>query len=106
VTIKQTVDEVQIARSAGIYGIVGDSLNGLTDAVRRHGKIDWLHVRHEEVPATARVSTNWSATVLAMTILLHEIDRSQPGSLIVTISATSVTASFPRLCIPNRGRVL
>src|SRR5437762_8416020 len=36
-----------------IYGIVGDSLNGLTDAVRRHGKIDWVHVRHEEVAAFA-----------------------------------------------------
>jgi pyruvate dehydrogenase (quinone) len=36
-----------------IYGIVGDSLNGLTDAVRRHGNIAWLHVRHEEVAAFA-----------------------------------------------------
>ena len=36
-----------------IYGIVGDSLNGLTDAVRRQGKIDWVHVRHEEVAAFA-----------------------------------------------------
>ena len=39
-------------RSAGVkrvYGIVGDSLNGLTDAVRRQGKIEWVHVRHEEV---------------------------------------------------------
>src|SRR5438270_10408817 len=36
-----------------IYGIVGDSLNGLTDAVRRHGKMEWLHVRHEEVAAFA-----------------------------------------------------
>src|SRR6201988_179584 len=36
-----------------IYGIVGDSLNGLTDAIRRQGKIDWLHVRHEEVAAFA-----------------------------------------------------
>ena len=24
-----------------IYGIVGDSLNGLTDALRRQGKIEW-----------------------------------------------------------------
>ena len=31
-----------------IYGIVGDSLNGLTDAIRRQGKIQWVHVRHEE----------------------------------------------------------
>jgi len=36
-----------------IYGIVGDSLNGLTDAVRRQGKIAWAHVRHEEVAAFA-----------------------------------------------------
>ena len=34
-----------------IYGIVGDSLNGLTDALRRQGKIEWVHVRHEEVAA-------------------------------------------------------
>ncbi len=36
-----------------IYGIVGDSLNGITDAIRREGKIEWLHVRHEEVAAFA-----------------------------------------------------
>ena len=36
-----------------IYGIVGDSLNGLTDALRRQGKIEWVHVRHEEVAAFA-----------------------------------------------------
>src|SRR5512133_481973 len=36
-----------------VYGIVGDSLNGLTDAIRRQGKIEWVHVRHEEVAAFA-----------------------------------------------------
>ncbi len=36
-----------------IYGMFGDSLNGLTDAIRRQGKIEWLHVRHEEVAAFA-----------------------------------------------------
>ena len=36
-----------------IYGVVGDSLNGLTDALRRQGEIDWIHVRHEEVAAFA-----------------------------------------------------
>ncbi len=36
-----------------IYDIVGDSLNGLTDAIRRQNKIEWLHVRHEEVAAFA-----------------------------------------------------
>src|SRR5271170_2450726 len=36
-----------------IYGIVGDSLNGLTDSLRRQGKIEWIHVRHEEAGAFA-----------------------------------------------------
>jgi pyruvate dehydrogenase (quinone) len=36
-----------------IYGIVGDSLNGITDAIRRQGRIEWVHVRHEEVAAFA-----------------------------------------------------
>jgi hypothetical protein len=35
------------------YGIVRDSLNGAGDATRRHGKIKWLHVWHEEVAAFA-----------------------------------------------------
>ncbi len=34
-----------------IYGIVGDSLRGLTDAIRRQGRIEWVHVRHEEAEA-------------------------------------------------------
>src|ERR1700722_16945095 len=36
-----------------IYGIVGDSLNGLTAPIRGQGKIEWVHVRHEEVGAFA-----------------------------------------------------
>jgi pyruvate dehydrogenase (quinone) len=46
----------EILAAAGvkrIYGIVGDSLNGLTDSIRRQGKIEWVHVRHEEVAAFA-----------------------------------------------------
>src|SRR5271157_3199484 len=36
-----------------VYGVVGDSLNGLTDVIRRQSKIKWLHTRHEEVAAFA-----------------------------------------------------
>ena len=41
-----------------IYGIVGDSLNPVVDAVRKtggsaKGGIDWVHVRHEEAAAFA-----------------------------------------------------
>ena len=36
-----------------IYGVVGDSLNGLTDSLRRLGTVDWVHMRHEEGAAFA-----------------------------------------------------
>jgi pyruvate dehydrogenase (quinone) len=49
----QMVETLAAAGVARVYGIVGDSLNGFTDALRRHGGIQWLHVRHEEVAAFA-----------------------------------------------------
>jgi pyruvate dehydrogenase (quinone) len=36
-----------------IYGVSGDSLNGITDSIRRGGQIRWIHVRHEETAAFA-----------------------------------------------------
>ncbi|WP_158751009.1 ubiquinone-dependent pyruvate dehydrogenase [Acidobacterium sp. S8] len=36
-----------------VYGVAGDSLNGLTDTIRKSKEIDWLHTRHEEVAAFA-----------------------------------------------------
>lgn len=49
----QIVDILQEAGVKRIYGIVGDSLNPITDALRRNGTIEWIHVRHEEVAAFA-----------------------------------------------------
>ena len=49
----QFADTLAAAGVKRIYGIVGDSLNGLTDAIRRQGKIEWVHVRNEEVAAFA-----------------------------------------------------
>src|SRR4029077_10864890 len=54
----ETVAErlVQTLIDAGIrrvYGIVGDSLNPVTDAIRRSETVDWVHVRHEEAAAFA-----------------------------------------------------
>ncbi|WP_030869938.1 pyruvate dehydrogenase [Streptomyces sp. NRRL S-37] len=55
---KQNVAEqfVDILTRAGVkrlYGVVGDSLNPVVDAVRRNPAIDWIHVRHEETAAFA-----------------------------------------------------
>ncbi len=49
----QFADVLVAAGVKRIYGIVGDSLNGLTDSLRRQGKIEWIHVRHEEAAAFA-----------------------------------------------------
>ncbi|WP_306321559.1 MULTISPECIES: pyruvate dehydrogenase [unclassified Streptomyces] len=55
---KQNVAEqfVDILVRAGVermYGVVGDSLNPVVDAIRRNDAIDWVHVRHEETAAFA-----------------------------------------------------
>ncbi|WP_030900857.1 pyruvate dehydrogenase [Streptomyces sp. NRRL F-5126] len=55
---KQNVAEqfVEILVKAGVermYGVVGDSLNPVVDAIRRTAGIDWVHVRHEEAAAFA-----------------------------------------------------
>ena len=47
---------VEILAQAGvrnIYGVSGDSLNGITDSIRTQEQIRWIHVRHEETAAFA-----------------------------------------------------
>jgi pyruvate dehydrogenase (quinone) len=47
---------VEMLVAAGVkrvFGVVGDSLNGITEAIRRDEKIQWMHVRHEEAAAFA-----------------------------------------------------
>lgn len=55
---EQIVAQLVDAGVHRIYGIVGDSLNPIVDAVRKtggsaQGGIDWIHVRHEEAAAFA-----------------------------------------------------
>jgi pyruvate dehydrogenase (quinone) len=47
------VDTLHAAGVERIYGVTGDSLNGLSDALRRKGTIEWIHMRHEEAAAFA-----------------------------------------------------
>ena len=47
---------VEILAQAGVqrvYGVTGDSLNGITDSIRKQKHIEWIHVRHEETAAFA-----------------------------------------------------
>jgi pyruvate dehydrogenase (quinone) len=48
--IAETLAAVGVER---IYGVVGDSLNGITDSLRRQEKIGWVHMRNEEAGAFA-----------------------------------------------------
>jgi pyruvate dehydrogenase (quinone) len=56
--VKKKVAEllVDVLAEAGVqrmYGVSGDSLNGITDSIRAKKKIQWIHVRHEETAAFA-----------------------------------------------------
>src|SRR5882757_7233646 len=47
---------VEVLVEAGvrrIYGVSGDSLNGITDSIRSTNNIQWVHLRHEETAAFA-----------------------------------------------------
>lgn len=48
--IAQTLSNAGVKR---IWGVTGDSLNGLNDSLRRLDTIEWMHVRHEETAAFA-----------------------------------------------------
>lgn len=47
------VDTLAAAGIKRIYGVVGDSLNGITDSLQRKKTIEWVHTRHEESAALA-----------------------------------------------------
>jgi pyruvate dehydrogenase (quinone) len=47
------VDTLLAAGVRRVYGVAGDSLNGITEAIRTHESIQWIHVRHEETAAFA-----------------------------------------------------
>src|SRR6201991_4679349 len=54
----KTIAEVMVEslKNSGVkrvYGLPGDSLNGITDSIRVRQDIEWVHVRHEEVAAFA-----------------------------------------------------
>src|SRR4029453_10311032 len=52
----------EMLAAAGVkrcYGIVGDSLNPVIDALRRNGSIEFIHVRHEEYGGFAAVAESY-----------------------------------------------
>jgi pyruvate dehydrogenase (quinone) len=46
----ETLAQAEVER---VYGVCGDSLNGITDSIRKQERVKWVHVRHEESAAFA-----------------------------------------------------
>src|SRR5260370_38360576 len=52
--VAELLVETLISREVSrIYGVAGDSLNGITDSIRRQDQLRWVHTRHEETAAFA-----------------------------------------------------
>lgn len=47
------VDTLALAGVTRVYGVAGDSLNGITDSIRQRSDLRWVHLRHEETAAFA-----------------------------------------------------
>jgi len=47
------VETLALAGVKRVYGVAGDSLNGITDSIRKRDDIRWVSVRHEETAAFA-----------------------------------------------------
>ena len=62
---EQLVDTLEKQGVERIYGLVGDSLNPIVDAVRR-SSIDWVHVRNEEAAAFAAEADSLTTGKLAV----------------------------------------
>lgn len=49
----QIVEQLIAAGVKRVHGVVGDSLNSITDEIRQRKEIEWIHYRHEEAAAFA-----------------------------------------------------
>ena len=57
--IAKTLESAGVKR---IWGVTGDSLNGLSDSLNRMGTIEWMSTRHEEALPLAlkhNLAENW-----------------------------------------------
>jgi pyruvate dehydrogenase (quinone) len=95
----------EMLAAAGVkrcYGIVGDALNPVIDALRRNGKVDFVHVRHEEAgtfAAVAEASLTQSPVAVCGTagpgvthLINGLIDARKEGAPVIAIAGDTPTA--------------
>ncbi|NCD71441.1 thiamine pyrophosphate-dependent enzyme [Mucilaginibacter agri] len=98
---------VEMLISAGIkriYAVTGDSLNEVNDAVRRtDGKIQWIHVRHEEAGAYAAAAESELSGLACCAgssgpghvhLINGLYDAHRSGTPVIAIASTCATNEF------------
>ena len=105
----QNVSEqlVNLLVSAGvkrIYAVTGDSLNPVNDAIRRDGRIQWVHVRHEEAGAYAAGAEAQLTGTLAccagssgpghVHLVNGLYDAHRSGAPVLAIASTCISGEF------------
>ena len=101
---EQLVDMLVEAGVKRIYAVTGDSLNEINDAVRKNGKIQWVHVRHEEVGAYAAGAEAQLHGQLAccagssgpghVHLINGLYDAHRSGAPVLAIASTMATSEF------------
>ncbi|WP_160712097.1 thiamine pyrophosphate-dependent enzyme [Chitinophaga solisilvae] len=100
---EQTVEMLVQAGIKRIYAVTGDSLNHVNDAVRRDGRIQWIHVRHEEVAAYAagaEAQLNGLACCAGSSgpghvhLINGLYDAHRSGAPVIAIASTCATEEF------------
>jgi pyruvate dehydrogenase (quinone) len=99
----QLVEMLAAAGIKRIYAVTGDSLNHINDAVRRDGRIQWIHVRHEEVgayAAGAEAQLNGLACCAGSSgpghvhLINGLYDAHRSGASVLAIASTCATNEF------------
>jgi pyruvate dehydrogenase (quinone) len=99
----QLVDMLLQAGIKRIYGITGDSLNELNDAVRRRPELQWIHVRNEEAGAFAAAADAQLSGIACCAgssgpghvhLVNGLYDAQRSGVPVVAIASTCATREF------------
>lgn len=101
---EQLVETLEEAGVERIYAVTGDSLNEVNDAVRRNGKIQWIHVRNEETGAfaagaeaqlTGRLACCAGSSGPGHVHLINGLyDAHRSGAPVLAIASTMPTCEF------------
>ena len=99
----QLVEMLVQAGVKRVYAITGDSLNPVNDAIRRDGRLEWIHVRHEESAAYAAsmdaelngIGCCMGSSGPGHVHLINGLyDANRAGNPVIAIASTCATHKF------------